>query len=87
MGSNLWCSAFKSQSCSDLCGFVKVFVFFLLLHSLAFFFFFCILFCCGLDLECWRGCDFRWNLISVGSTPVFCFFNCVGSWLIWILEI
>ena len=40
MGSNLWCSAFKSQSCSDLCGFVKVFVFFLLLHSFAFSFFF-----------------------------------------------
>ena len=37
MGSNLWCSAFKSQSCSDLCGFVKVFVFFLLLHSISFF--------------------------------------------------
>ena len=39
MGSNLWCSAFKSQSCSDLCGFVEVFVFFLPLHSFAFFFF------------------------------------------------
>ena len=47
MGSNLWCSAFKSQSCSDLCGFVEVFVFFLLLHSFAFFFFFVYYFVVG----------------------------------------
>ena len=75
------------QICVDLS---KCLYFFCLCIPLLFIFF-GILFSCGLDLECWRGCDFRWNLISVGSIPVFfcffCFFNCVGSWLIWILEI
>ena len=54
VGSNLWCSAFRGQSCS-----LYFFCFYIPWLFFISFCFLCIFFCFGLDLECQRSCDYK----------------------------